>query len=81
MAALIAVEEDFDRAEWTRPEGYVEPDEEVANLYEEGFSTTWLASRRHVVSGVVHRTPGCLSREVVTSVDRCAGYPRFSKEP
>jgi erythritol kinase len=38
MAALIAAEQDFDRAEWTRPEGYVEPDEEVADLYEEGFS-------------------------------------------
>jgi sugar (pentulose or hexulose) kinase len=38
MAGLIAAEEDFDRAEWTSSEGYVEPDEGVADLYEEGFS-------------------------------------------
>lgn len=37
MAALTASEQDFDWAEWTRPEGYVEPREEVADLYEEGF--------------------------------------------
>src|SRR5919199_1533977 len=55
MAALIAAEEDFDRAEWTRPEGYVEPDEGVADLYEEGFSH-YLASIE-VARGLWSRSP------------------------
>ena len=38
MAALIASERDFDYDEWTRPEGYVEPRAEMAELYEEGFA-------------------------------------------
>lgn len=38
MAALIASDQHFDREEWTRPEGYVEPRQEMADLYEEGFA-------------------------------------------
>jgi len=38
MATLIAAEEDFDRVEWTRPEGHVEPRAEVTEFYEEGFA-------------------------------------------
>jgi erythritol kinase (D-erythritol 1-phosphate-forming) len=38
VAALIASERDFDYGEWTRPEGYVEPRAEMAELYEEGFA-------------------------------------------
>jgi erythritol kinase (D-erythritol 1-phosphate-forming) len=38
IAALIASERDFDYAKWTRPDGYVEPREEMAGLYEEGFA-------------------------------------------
>jgi hypothetical protein len=38
IAALIASERDFDYAEWTRPDGYVEPREEMAEHYEEGFA-------------------------------------------
>ncbi|MCL6437613.1 MAG: carbohydrate kinase [Rubrobacteraceae bacterium] len=37
MAALISAGEDFDAAGWTRPEGYVEPQREVAAFYEESF--------------------------------------------
>jgi erythritol kinase (D-erythritol 1-phosphate-forming) len=38
MAALIASEQHFDREEWTRPEDYVQPRTEMAELYEEGFA-------------------------------------------
>jgi sugar (pentulose or hexulose) kinase len=38
IAALIASERAFDYTKWTRPDGYVEPREEMAGLYEEGFA-------------------------------------------
>lgn len=38
MAAMISAGQDFDRDEWTRPEGYVEPRRENADLYETGFA-------------------------------------------
>lgn len=38
MAALVASDQSFDREEWTRPEGYVEPRQEMADLYDEGFA-------------------------------------------
>jgi erythritol kinase (D-erythritol 1-phosphate-forming) len=38
MAAMISAGIDFDRAEWTRPEGDVQPTKELADLYEEGFA-------------------------------------------
>ena len=38
IAALIASDRDFDYNEWTRPDGYVEPRAEMAELYEEGFA-------------------------------------------
>ena len=34
---MIASYRDFDYGEWTRPDGYVEPREEMAELYEEGY--------------------------------------------
>ncbi len=37
MAAMIAAGHDFDHDEWTRPEGYVEPRRETADLYHRGF--------------------------------------------
>ncbi|CAN5848633.1 FGGY-family carbohydrate kinase [soil metagenome] len=38
MAAMISAGQDFDREEWTRPEGYVEPHRKNADLYETGFA-------------------------------------------
>ena len=38
MAAMIAAGMDFDGSEWTRPEDYVQPTAELAELYEEGFN-------------------------------------------
>jgi sugar (pentulose or hexulose) kinase len=38
MAAMIGAGIDFDRDEWTRPEGDVQPSESLADLYEEGFA-------------------------------------------
>ncbi len=37
MAAMIAAGLDFDYAEWTRPEDEVQPSEDLADLYGEGF--------------------------------------------
>lgn len=37
MAAMISLGIDFDREAWTRPEGEVQPSEDLASLYEEGF--------------------------------------------
>jgi sugar (pentulose or hexulose) kinase len=38
MAAMIGAGIDFDRDEWARPEGDVQPSENLADLYEEGFA-------------------------------------------
>lgn len=38
VAALITSDRDFDYVEWTRPDGYVEPRTQMAELYEEGFA-------------------------------------------
>ena len=38
MAALLASGRDIDHEQWTRPEGYVEPSADFANLYDEGFA-------------------------------------------
>lgn len=37
MAAMISAGIEFDHAEWTRSEGAVQPSEDLAELYEEGF--------------------------------------------
>lgn len=37
MAAMVAADIEFDHNEWTQPEEYVEPSEELAELYDEGF--------------------------------------------
>lgn len=37
MAAMISSGHDFDYAEWTRPEGYVEPRSALCDLYQRGF--------------------------------------------
>ncbi|CAN5261942.1 FGGY-family carbohydrate kinase [soil metagenome] len=37
MAAMISAGIDFDHDEWTRPEDTVQPSEDLAELYEEGF--------------------------------------------
>ena len=35
---MIASDRDFGYGEWTRPDGYVEPRAEMAELYEESFA-------------------------------------------
>ncbi len=37
MAAMTAAGLDIDHAGWTRPEDEVQPSEDLANLYREGF--------------------------------------------
>jgi erythritol kinase len=39
MAAMISARTPFDRDAWTRPESIVEPSENLAELYEEGFAS------------------------------------------
>jgi hypothetical protein len=59
MAAMIAAGTDFDWAGWTRPEDYVNPTTELADLYEEGFDRylTSVESARSLWAQVHPDTP------------------------